>query len=311
MRSHSNHQASSADGGPITAPGTRAVSTASAAVGAASDAGRVSRNLLLVALACAALGVAFLMLYLERFEAEASGGERIQLLTVITPVPRGTVLTDDMVAVREVPVAYVEPRAVRAAELSKVRGILTATDLDTQDGLMWSDLALDTQRRDLATLVQPGNRALTIEAHRNHLVRPGDYVDVLGTFGSQYGGDFSGSTVVLLQRVLVLAVGEDTDRQVFAVKKDSDAASKGFGLGAPTITLSLQLHEAQLIAAAGQQGKLGVVLRGRSDSSVTDGMPRVTAKNLVSRATDANARRARASGSDGPIRIDGPGTGAL
>lgn len=275
-----------------------------------TTASATQRKVLIAAFACAVLGVACLALYLERFEAEASGGERVQLLTVIAPVSRGTVLTDEMVSVREVPIAYVEPRAIRAAELPKVRGIAVATDLDPQDGLLWSDLALDPERRDLSMLVQPGNRALTIAAHRGHLVRPGDYVDVLGTFGRQYAGDFAGSTVVLLQRVLVLAVGEDTDRQAYSAKHDKDDGNRTYGR-APTISLSLQLHEAQLLAAAAHQGKLGVVLRGRSDPAVMDDIPRVTAENLVSRASAANARRARRSGDPGPVRIEGAGRGAL
>jgi pilus assembly protein CpaB len=164
-----------------------------------------SRRLLVIAIALATAGMLLLWLYLQRYEAETSGGERVRLLTLLRAVPRGTVLTEQMLGVREVPISYVEARAVKAAELNKVRGIRTAMDLDPQDTLQWSDLAVAVEDRDLSTLVQAGNRAVTIDARQNSLIRPGDYVDVLATFTSRTGADYAAATVVLLQRVLARA----------------------------------------------------------------------------------------------------------
>lgn len=271
-----------------------------------SAAAARSRTLLVISALLAALGIGLLALYLHRFETEVSGGERVQLLAVIQPVPRGSVLTDEMLGVREVPVSYVESRAVKAAELAKVKGIRTAIDLDPQDSLLWTDLAIAVENRDLSSLVQSGNRAFTVEASRNSsgndLIRPGDYVDVLATFSGS--GATARATRVLLQRVLVLAVGTETERQAFQAKNEKSAPA----LRSASLTLSLRLEEAQLVAAAREEGELSVVLRGVSDPTVLEGVPDVTPSNLVEAAAQANRRRNTQNNAGSmPVRINNSG----
>jgi pilus assembly protein CpaB len=285
-------------------------SAAPATFGDSAAAAR-SRRLLLISVLLAAAGVGLLALYLHRFETEVSGGERVQLLAVIKPVSRGTVLTNDMLGIREVPVSYVEQRAVKAAELGKVRGVRTAIDLDPQDSLLWTDLAIAVEDRDLSSLVQPGNRAFTIETQRsgsgassNELVRPGDYVDVLATFSDRGSSNGSRATKVLLQRVLVLAVGNETQRQAFQGTNDKNA---GLRRGS-NLTLSLKLDEAQMVAEASGEGDLSVVLRGVTDPTVLEGLPDVTPHNLVEAAAQANRRRnTQNTSSTMPVRIGSDG----
>jgi pilus assembly protein CpaB len=279
-----------------------------AAPSAAAGASARSRRLLLISLLLAAAGVALLLLYMRRYETDVSGGTRVQLLTVISPAPRGTVLTEEMLGVREVPVSYVEPRAVKAAELAKVRGIRTAIDLDPQDSLLWTDLAVSVDDRDVSALLQPGNRAFSVEARQggaagNDLIRPGDYVDVLATFSNQVAGGRAGTTVLLLQRVLVLAVGNETQRQAFQAGNDQGSA---LGRRAASLTLSLKIEEAQMMALAVRQAELSVVLRSAGDSTVTEGLPNLTPDNLLETATNVNRRRsAQVSDSALPTRIGG------
>jgi pilus assembly protein CpaB len=269
-----------------------------------SASGKLNRRLLLIAGSLALSGVLLLWLYVRRFEVETSGGERIALLTVVSPVARGSVLTDDMLGVREVPISYVESRAVKSAELSKVRGLRASADLDPQDTLQWSDLAIAVEDRDLSSLIQPGNRALTIEARQNSMIRPGDYVDVLATFKSRSGQDYAAATVVLLQRVLVLAVGNELQRQTLQANESSRSTSTG----ARNLTLSVELDEAQMVALADQNAELSVALRGGSDPGVVDGLPDLTTNNLLDQAARANSKRASRTHSDPlPVRVGTPG----
>jgi len=116
----------------------------------------MSKRALLLALIVATLGLVLMLLYVRRFEQQASGGERVQLLVAIKPIERGAVITDDVLAVREVPLAYVEDRAVKAAERAKVVGLRLGNNVQSQQTLMWSDLAIAAdERRDLSALVQP------------------------------------------------------------------------------------------------------------------------------------------------------------
>jgi pilus assembly protein CpaB len=268
-------------------------------------AGQLNRRLLLIAASLALVGVLLLWLYIRRYEVETSGGERVQLLTVLSPVARGSVLTDEMLGVREVPISYVESRAIKSGELSKVRGIRAAMDLDPQDTLQWSDLAISVEDRDLSTLIQPGNRALTVEARQNSMIRPGDYVDVLATFKSRNGHDYSAATVVLLQRVLVLAVGNETQRQAFQATTEK---ARGPVADSRNLTLSVELNEAQMVALADQNAELSVVLRGGTDPGVVEGLPDLTTNNLLDQSARANSKRAARTGAapSAPVRI-GPG----
>jgi pilus assembly protein CpaB len=273
----------------------------------ASDAGtsdKLNGRLLMVAGSLALCGVLLLWLYVRRLEVETSGGERVSLLTVVSPVARGTVLTEDMLGVREVPLSYVESRAVKSAELSKVRGLRTAADLDPQDTLQWSDVAIAVEDRDLSSLIQPGNRALTIEARQNSMIRPGDYVDVLATFKSRSGQDYAAATVVLLQRVLVLAVGNELQRQAL----QGNDSSRSTSANARNLTLSVELDEAQMVALADQNAELSVALRGGTDPGVVDGLPDLTTNNLLDQAARANSKRASRSSSGAlPVRVGSSG----
>lgn len=268
--------------------------------------GKLNRRLLLIAGTLALTGVLLLWLYVRRFEVETSGGERVHLLTVLRPVARGTVLTEEMLGVREVPISYVESRAVKSAELGKVRGLRSAMDLDPQDTLQWSDLAIAVDDRDLSSLVQPGNRALTIEARQNSMIRPGDYVDLLATFKSRNGQEYTAATVILLQRVLVLAVGTETQRHALQNTNESSRSSTS---GARNLTLSVELEEAQMVALADQNAELSVALRGGTDPGIADGLPDLTTNNLLDQAARANSKRAsRTNSGPLPVRVGPVGT---
>lgn len=235
----------------------------------------MNRRPLMIALALSLIGGGMLLSYLHRFEREASGGAPIPLLVAVKPIEPGTVLTEGMLGTREVPVAYVENRAVRLSEKARVLGLRVATPVQPQQALMWTDLAIaGDDRRDLSSLVEPGMRAVTIHARNgadraNQLIRPGDRVDVIVTTG-QLGEQQE--SVVLVQNVLVLAVGLDTGSD--AVDKPSVGGSDS------VLTLSLTIRDAQLEALAAQRGTISVALRNPDDVRIVDGLSGVGSSAL-------------------------------
>jgi Flp pilus assembly protein CpaB len=105
--------------------------------------------------------------------------------------------------------------------------------------------------------------------------------------------------------VLVLAVGNETQRQVFQAPGDNGRSGSS---GGHNLTLSVELDEAQMVALADQNGDLSVILRSGSDPGVVDGLPDLTTNNLLDQAARANTRRAsRTSGDAMPQRIHGTG----
>lgn len=228
----------------------------------------------LVAAAFALLGVASLAMYAKKLRTEISGGERVAVLILSKATKRSEPLREDDLAIREIPIAYVDDRFVRASDRPKVLGLRPDHDLDAQAVLEWSDLALSgANERFLATVVPPGSRALTLQIPAQYmsieLLRPGDTVDLVGVVDERGG---SPQAIVLLQRVLVLAVGAET-----TPARDAKPKSREDQL----LTISVTLQESQVIALAAQKGPVIAVLRNPGDQLVASKVPvvaRITAK---------------------------------
>jgi pilus assembly protein CpaB len=259
----------------------------------------MNRRALLAAVALASMGASLLFFYLRRYEQEASGGERVRLLATVKPLERGSIITEDALAI---PQAYVEDRAIKAIDKPKVVGLRVGGAVAAQQTLFWSDLAVaNDERRDLSSLIQPGNRALAVRAASDDksfaLMHPGDYVDVIATLPADKADKGDNRTaVVLLQRVLVLAVGLDTE-----ARSGSDGArTSSRDL---ILTVSVGLQEAQLLALAIDKGKLSVALRNPGDPRVQEGAPDMSSAALSDTKTRSEVQKTRRAG---PIKLEGP-----
>ena len=263
----------------------------------------MNRRALFIALVVGVLGLVLLVLYQRRFELEASGGEKIRLLMAVKRVERGKPITEDAIAVREIPLAYVDDRAIRESEKNKIIGLKVGTTVKEQQLLLWTDLTANDEHKDLSSLVLPGYRAVSIRASRDEgsisMIRPGDYVDVIGVLGSTpaalSGGGDANNAVVLLQRVLVLAAGGETTAEHVEDEKKS-----GFGNDS-VLTLSLTLTEAQLIALAAERGRLAVAVRHPDDQQRTQGIPDVNVNQILDPGQRAGLKGVR--GNTGPVDI--------
>ena len=264
----------------------------------------MNRRALFIALVVGILGLVLLLLYQRRFELEASGGEKIRLLMAVKRVERGKPITDDVVAVREIPLAYVDDRAIRESEKNKILGLKVGTTVKEQQLLLWSDLMANDERKDLSSLVLPGYRAVSIRASRDDtsvgMIRPGDYVDVIAILGGQLAnGADAKNAVVLLQRVLVLAAGGET-----TAHNQLDEKKGGFNAADSVLTLSLTLTEAQLIALAAERGRLAVAVRHPDDQQRTQGIPDVNVNQIIDPGQRGQLKGVR--GNSGPVDISGP-----
>jgi pilus assembly protein CpaB len=225
------------------------------------------RRALFVALACAVAAVSLFVLYLKQYERESSGGEAVRVLVVLRALEAGEQLTDEALGVKDVPQAYVEDRAVRESDKSRVLGLRVGGLVQAQQTLMWTDLSVTSEeRRELSTLVQPGRRALTMSFKNGvmaALVRPGDSVDVIAIGDARGEGR---AAKVLLQNVLVLAVGSSTAADGRGDERQRDVREGD-------LTLSVTLAEAQQLAVARERGDLSVVVRNVDDAQTVDRGP--------------------------------------
>jgi len=231
----------------------------------------VDRKAILVAFVTAAVGGACLFMYMKRFEAETSGGEKVGVLIATRELKLGEKLDKSALGVRPLPQAYLEQRHIRVADLDAVLGAQLTMSVHANEAVLWSDLSSSqAERRDLSGLVQPGMRAFAFYAKKSApfagLLRPGDRVDVLFSPGDNVTE--SEATMTLLQNVLVLAVGAD-------VGAGDVIATKG-----RAITISLTPEQSQLLTHAMSEGQLDVVLRNPEDIVVLKDLPETTSSDI-------------------------------
>jgi Flp pilus assembly protein CpaB len=245
----------------------------------------MKKTSLLLSLAAAVAAVGAGHLYLTRLEAEISGGPKLAVLVAAEDVALGTPLSEKLVALRDVPQAYLDSRQIRGADVKKVLGARVSTALKANDGVLWSDVSsANGSTRVLSGLVERGMRAVAIDARSGNfegLLRPGDRVDVLFTAGAK-GGDV-GSTVTLLQNLLVLSVGGN-------IAKVDEASGRG-SWHAGSVTVAASVEDAQILTQAKERGRLSLTLRNSGDITLAEGLPETTSRELEPGALAARERR--------------------
>lgn len=242
---------------------------------------------MMLAVVVAAVGGLLLWFYLKRFEAEASGGPPVAVLVAIRTLEPGSILRDEDIGERAIPLAYVESRAIRAQDRQRISNVRLATAIEAQQALMWTDIVTGNgDRRDLSQVVQPGMRAVTFRAEGKAagLVRPGDRVDVIGTFPQPNSNEHR-ATVVLLQNVLVLGRNGDGD--------------DGRAQAGSELALSLTLQQAQIMTSAADKGKISVALRSPDDVVLQEGLVDFSSALLV----EAEKRQAAVRSRQGPAAM--------
>lgn len=253
----------------------------------------MQRRALIAATCAAILGVALLMVYKKRFEAETSGGPKVLVLVANQDIAFGTTLQKEMLAPRGVPVAYLEDRHIRLSDLRRVVGVRISRSVRANESLLWSDLAVTTDAgRTLADMVQPGQRALAVPATLpstfSGLLRPGDRVDALLTTADKDRDNRI--TVPVLQNLLVLAVGSDVGVQYGAPVEEEP---RSFRTRMTTVTLAVGPRQAELLTLAQDQGTLSLTLRHPNDVEVIDGLPEARRADLVVQSRREELQRQR------------------
>jgi pilus assembly protein CpaB len=226
-----------------------------------------------VAAALALIAMGSLYLYSRSLQDEYAGGQKIAILVAAEEIPAKARLQRKSLAVREVPEAYVHQGSIRKGEELRIIGHPVSEKIAAGQPLLWSDFddqkARGTGR--LSTQLQRGQRAITLPVDVSGsiagMLRPGDHVDILGTFARGQGTDWA--TVTLLQDVQVLATGD-----MRAGRSDSDDVLPGSGPRTFTnITVSVDVEEAELLVFAMQRGPLNIALRAEGDVETSDTIP--------------------------------------
>lgn len=236
------------------------------------------KKLLVAAVLVGAFAAVLLWLYAEQLddEHEALVRDQVEVVKAARNIPSGTPLTKDKITTEKVPRRFLPPNPLLESELNIYLGTPVAVNIEEGAMILTSDFSVAEVSRTLSSKIPPEERAMSVSVDAisgvSGLLRPGDRVDVLGTFPigtkEELIEDASGKTSVgyvtmtLLQNVTLLAVGQE----ISDVPTGDGAQRSG---SYSTVTASVTIDEAELLTIAQTRGKLTLLLRNREDVEVS------------------------------------------
>lgn len=236
------------------------------------------KKLLVAAVLVGAFAALLLWLYAEQLDDEHQQlvADQVEVVKAARNIPAGTPLTKDRITTEAVPRKFLPPNPLLEQELNIYLGTPVAVNIEEGAMILTSDFSVAEVSRTLSSKIPPEERAMSIAVDSisgvSGLLRPGDRVDILGTFPigtkeelvmDETGRESVGYvTMTLLQNVTLLAVGQE----ISDVPTGDQAARQG---AYSTVSLSVTIDEAELITIAQTRGKMTLLLRNREDVEVS------------------------------------------
>jgi pilus assembly protein CpaB len=241
-------------------------------------------------------------------------GTTIAVVVPIKRLPPGSVLSEDVVASREVPLDFTYEDTITVEQFEALKGQAVIRQVEKGKPLRRADVR--EIFADFSGSLKPGKRAMTINVDEinsvSHMIEPGNLVDlmlVLSNSGEATPGQTTpGQTVVpFLDQVKVLATGQKITHD------NPGESSEKRKVSYSNFTLEVTPAQAARLALATEIGKIRAVLRNEEDKQEID-YDSVTASNLLEdirerakRAAMSKPRRRTASGEYVEYIIGGKG----
>lgn len=215
-----------------------------------------SRGMLMLLIAAVA-GLAAVVLAARWMQSQNSGAGRVAVAAL--EIPLGSAITPDMVRLIDWPRDSQPPGAF--GELEKLHGRVVTGSVQRGEPVLDARLAPVGTKGGLSAVVPAGKRAMTVRV--NDVVGvagfalPGTYVDVLVNTqeeGAKTGDRDRTISKIVLERILVLAVAQEADRDATKPKVVN------------AVTLELTPPQAELLDLARSVGTLSLVLRNQSEN---------------------------------------------
>jgi pilus assembly protein CpaB len=244
--------------------------------------------------------------FVQETTAAASPVQLVPVLVATKPVAQRTIISKDMVQVRQVPVDVRPPGAFTQPD--QVVGKVSKSQLGTGEQLLPHQFFLQRERSGLAFMVPESHRALAVAVSEvigsGGLIIPGDRVDVYALFDLKEPDrtavpprptatpasveripEKNTMVALVLQNLEVLAVGQgiegdDTRSDNQRVMDQATGASNGAPISrarpapqARSVTLSVSPTDAEKLILAEERGKIRLALRPASENGYVDVAP--------------------------------------
>ena len=242
------------------------------------------KKLILASIVCGVIAALLMVLYVqdEQKRVEEERGSVVLVYKASTKIEPGAEFNNNLVELHEVPQKFLPPNPVTVSDFDRFNGSQFAVPVMPGEMIITTAFAQRDTTLELADRIAPGYRAMTIAVDQVSgvagLIKPGDRVDILGTFPTQEEGEGGQreqgfATVPLLQRVSVLATGQNMSGERASGRKIY-----------PTLTISVSsLEEAELLTLVQTRGKLSMLLRNPEDVETDAGMSKQTLSDILKR----------------------------
>lgn len=216
-----------------------------------------TRGLIMLLVALLA-GVAAVVMASQWMQGQAKGGNRIAVAAADVEI--GARLTPEMLKLVEWPPSSVPPGAF--TDTAPLDGRVVKTSVTRGEPLIEGKLAPVGTKGGLSAVVSEGKRAMTVRVNDvigvAGFALPGNYVDIMVNTQNQGQGARPGEqeraiSKIVLERILVLAVAQESDRDGTKPKVVS------------AVTLEVSPDQAEGLDLARSVGTLSLVLRNQID----------------------------------------------
>lgn len=234
---------------------------------------------LIIALVLALLGFAVASAAIAKKQADATKGWTLAPVLVATKeISEGTVITNDMIASRNVPNTFITSSVVRPDQAERyIVGQKILVPVQAGDPLLYTQFASQATAERLSTKVQKQARAVTIDAAKTTAVggwvRPNDHVDVIGIFKDPQTNE--SVAVTLMENVMVLATGKITGTTNVNLIADNQREYNN-------VSLLLTPEQVEIVVLAAELGNLSLSLRNPEDPDMMAERGRATIGTLLS-----------------------------
>ncbi len=227
----------------------------------------VNKTNLLLALLFGLIATLLMHSYVKNIEEDLlDESETVKVITVVSPIKTGEIITRQMVEEKEMP-----KRFVVDGNISRVEEVLNKyalVDMSPGEQIIRARLTDDKVSKDNNYHLPKGLRAmmfsLSDEDRLGGILKSGDSVDVIAVLPLRTGeGEVS---MTVLQDVTVLSAGEPFDDSSLSENLTySNMNFMGYGSASSNIVLAVTPEEAQQLALLDQYGRIKLSLRPFGD----------------------------------------------
>lgn len=193
--------------------------------------------------------------------SQQSRGATVAVVVPIRPLPTGTMLTESLVAARNVPADFVYDDTITVAEFQAHKNQVLLRNVNRGRPLRKADV--QEVFADFSGSLKEGTRAITIQVDEinslSHMVQPGNLVDLMLTLSSGDDGAKNQTVVPFLEKIKVLATGQKVTHD------DPSEQDIHRRVSYSTLTLEVTPTQAARLTLATELGKIRAVLRNEKD----------------------------------------------